>query len=292
MSIREGDVEEGRGTVRALSVRPLLLAATRVGIPISARTRARLGAVSPLQRVPWDDVATLTEEIEAACRGDDDKLARFAAIMNEHAPELHMLAGALVDPRNVFRLIFAVTAWAYPSIRATPRFSRQRLELTLELGPDLRSSAGFFRVSEYCMAYAVCALGLPPCGHSARIEARRASYVFRLPPSRTWLARSRRAARELVGADPLDWLWSMRDELLGLRRRQESGTAEPLAPPSWGLTPREQTVLEQLARGQTNKQIASRLGCSIRTIEVHVTRILRKSGTSGRAELIARLWRG
>lgn len=59
----------------------------------------------------------------------------------------------------------------------------------------------------------------------------------------------------------------------------------------WGLTPREREVLEGLAAGGSNKDIANALGCSERTVEVHVSRILEKSASDGRAQVVARFWK-
>ncbi|MHB1501842.1 MAG: response regulator [Candidatus Dormibacteria bacterium] len=55
-----------------------------------------------------------------------------------------------------------------------------------------------------------------------------------------------------------------------------------------GLTDREHEVLESLARGLPNKQIAVRLNLGLRTVEGHVTKILTKLGVSSRTE--AALW--
>jgi DNA-binding NarL/FixJ family response regulator len=52
------------------------------------------------------------------------------------------------------------------------------------------------------------------------------------------------------------------------------------------LTVREQEVLQQLANGQSNKQIARTLDLSVRTIETHRLNIKRKLGIEGQAELI------
>jgi DNA-binding NarL/FixJ family response regulator len=49
-----------------------------------------------------------------------------------------------------------------------------------------------------------------------------------------------------------------------------------------GLTPREQAVARLVARGLTNPQIAAELGAAERTIDTHVSRILRKLGVSSR----------
>jgi DNA-binding NarL/FixJ family response regulator len=50
------------------------------------------------------------------------------------------------------------------------------------------------------------------------------------------------------------------------------------------LTAREREVLGCLAEGMSNKQIARALGISIRTVTVHVSNLLRKTGASSRTE--------
>jgi DNA-binding NarL/FixJ family response regulator len=51
------------------------------------------------------------------------------------------------------------------------------------------------------------------------------------------------------------------------------------------LTPREQEVLRLLARGYLYKEIALRLGISAKTVEAHVSAVLRKLQLSNRHEL-------
>jgi DNA-binding NarL/FixJ family response regulator len=51
------------------------------------------------------------------------------------------------------------------------------------------------------------------------------------------------------------------------------------------LTARERDVLRYLARGYTNKEIASRLSISIKTVETHASAVLRKLQLSNRREL-------
>ncbi len=48
-------------------------------------------------------------------------------------------------------------------------------------------------------------------------------------------------------------------------------------------------VLERLAIGESNKQIAAALACAEVTIERHVTSLLRASGASSRTGLLARM---
>ena len=51
------------------------------------------------------------------------------------------------------------------------------------------------------------------------------------------------------------------------------------------LTPREREVLRQIARGFTYRQVATRLHISVKTVETHMTSVLRKLQLSTRHEL-------
>jgi DNA-binding NarL/FixJ family response regulator len=51
------------------------------------------------------------------------------------------------------------------------------------------------------------------------------------------------------------------------------------------LTPREREVLRYIARGYAYKQIARQLGISVKTVETHVSAVLRKLQLSSRYEL-------
>jgi DNA-binding NarL/FixJ family response regulator len=54
------------------------------------------------------------------------------------------------------------------------------------------------------------------------------------------------------------------------------------------LTPRERSVLEHLARGLANKQIAAALGISERTVKFHVSSVFEKLGAGNRTEAVTR----
>jgi DNA-binding CsgD family transcriptional regulator/tetratricopeptide (TPR) repeat protein len=56
------------------------------------------------------------------------------------------------------------------------------------------------------------------------------------------------------------------------------------------LTPREREVLDLLAAGRTYAEIATALFISQKTVSVHVTHVLQKTGTSSRAEAAAWAW--
>ena len=102
------------------------------------------------------------------------------------------------------------------------------------------------------------------------------------------------AAAASLGASPL------RTELEALARRAridlpaggQGAPAEPVsgaaaAAADLGLTAREREVLEHLALGRTNRQIADELFISIKTAVVHVSHILRKLGATNRSEAAA-----
>ncbi len=65
----------------------------------------------------------------------------------------------------------------------------------------------------------------------------------------------------------------------------DQATAKPAAE-EVDLTRREQDVLHLLAEGLSNNQIGEQLHLSPRTVEKHVSSLLRKSNTSNRAELV------
>lgn len=70
--------------------------------------------------------------------------------------------------------------------------------------------------------------------------------------------------------------------------RRGRGTAEvPDALRPLGVTSREVEVLELVGLGLSNDQIGARLFLSPRTVETHVTSLLRKTGTETRLELVA-----
>jgi len=70
-----------------------------------------------------------------------------------------------------------------------------------------------------------------------------------------------------------------------LARRWRSGAAQRAE--GGALTARESDVLALLARGRSNKQIASELSLGLRTVEGHVSAVLAKLGAASRTEAVA-----
>jgi DNA-binding NarL/FixJ family response regulator len=74
------------------------------------------------------------------------------------------------------------------------------------------------------------------------------------------------------------------DRLVGAlgRRAQASGTENGKA----GLSPREEEILRLVAWGYSNKEIASRLELSVKTIETHKSNATQKLGLQTRIEVV------
>jgi DNA-binding NarL/FixJ family response regulator len=71
-------------------------------------------------------------------------------------------------------------------------------------------------------------------------------------------------------------------EMLKLR----AGTVQTLPGLNIDFTPREQSVLDLVAEGLMNKEIARRLDTSVRNVEKYVSRLFDKTGTGSRTELV------
>ena len=61
--------------------------------------------------------------------------------------------------------------------------------------------------------------------------------------------------------------------------------AQPIDPELDQLSPREREVLRYIARGYTYKEVGGELGISVKTVETHVSAVLRKLQLSSRYEL-------
>ena len=80
-------------------------------------------------------------------------------------------------------------------------------------------------------------------------------------------------------------LESIKDILHG-QMGNTSGFVTTPPPISIELTPREQSVLDLVAQGLMNKEIARDLNTSVRNVEKYVSRLFSKTGTNSRTELV------
>jgi NarL family two-component system response regulator LiaR len=97
--------------------------------------------------------------------------------------------------------------------------------------------------------------------------------------------------RTLDGESPLNQELAMR---LLTRMASEGGSStgthreERQGPMPEGITPREAEVLQHLAQGRTNPQIAENLEVSRGTVKIHVQNIIAKLGVSDRTQAAVR----
>jgi DNA-binding CsgD family transcriptional regulator len=96
-----------------------------------------------------------------------------------------------------------------------------------------------------------------------------------VPQARAVASAARRTA-EVVGAAPLA-------ASLG----PPVPDAAPVERPAGGLTPREREILQLVAQGRSNGEVARELFISVKTVSVHVSNILAKLGAAGRTEAAA-----
>lgn len=109
---------------------------------------------------------------------------------------------------------------------------------------------------------------------------------------RTWGVLSAEATQDELVAGVLavgEGLWvgapSLVAELMRLPRGGESSSEDSLIEP---LTAREKEVLQLMAQGLANKQIALSLGISEHTVKFHLSSLYAKLGISSRTEAVRR----
>lgn len=100
---------------------------------------------------------------------------------------------------------------------------------------------------------------------------------------RHWKEARLRAGR--LGARPLAALVAGEERALALG----SSTTRQASTPAFTLSPRQNEVARHLSAGRTNKEMASLLGLSVRTVDMHVAHLLARLDCRTRAEAAAKL---
>jgi len=109
------------------------------------------------------------------------------------------------------------------------------------------------------------------------LKAGASAYVLKQSTSNELVAAVQAAANGHLYLDT-----SLRDRLSATFLRRHSRAEAP--PPS--LSERETVVLRDIAWGYSNKEIASRLDLSVKTVEVHKANGMRKLGLRGRLDVV------
>jgi DNA-binding NarL/FixJ family response regulator len=99
---------------------------------------------------------------------------------------------------------------------------------------------------------------------------------------------ARRAIQAVTANSNTSEITDLAGQLAEIKALLKQKPAINVTPPPIKLefTPREQSVLELVVEGLMNKEIAKRLGTTIRNVEKYVSRLFSKTGTSSRTELV------
>lgn len=105
------------------------------------------------------------------------------------------------------------------------------------------------------------------------------------------------ARRQFLGLGALGWVarcdWVGRGDETGRADHErdplDDDTDPPLPEPEPGLTPTERVVARLVAEGRTNREAASELVVSVRTIESHLSRIYSKLAVTNRTQLALKM---
>src|SRR5919198_1380290 len=200
-------------------------------------------------------VAELAEAAARLCGFDPSELA-----LVRRAAFVHDVGRVAIDPR-IWQKPAALTVDEWEQVRLHP-YHTERVVL----------HPGF-----------LASLAEPACAHHERLDGdgyHRRMSASALPP----------AARLLAAADTFHAMREPRPYRPGLSPEEatkpvsEAGRRRP--PPverPAGLTEREAKVVGLLARGLQTKQVARRLGISVKTADRHIQNAYRKMGVSSRA---------
>lgn len=273
----------------AVSVRHGIPRSALLGRPsITERELARGG------RVSWDAFCEFASRLELAW-ADHGGLERFARAFSPELPEIRAIVRAIATPRQVLELMLSLGGWAHPSLQTrTSELPDGRLELTIAIPEALRDNPAFFRITALTVAQAPAVVGLPAAEVELELAPRLGRMRFATAPGRTLFTRARETVDELSRVT-MERILELQEEVRALRHAATGVPPDPMTRARelgerWRLTPRQTQVLAGLSRGGSNREIAAQLGLSDRTVELHVTAILKRSGLENRTRLAASFW--
>lgn len=156
------------------------------------------------------------------------------------------------------------------------RLARVRGRIEAALGRREQAAAAFERALEH-----IEPLAMPY--ERALIELAHGQFLRRHGRRRAASEQLTRAREVFAALEARPALERCERELVacGLKPSRRGADEQP------DLTPQEQAVAQLVATGRTNREVAAELLLSVKTIEVHLTRIYAKLGVSSRAQLAA-----
>lgn len=267
------------------------------GLPVDVRQLRRLSG-----GLEWPHFVEMVERIEA--RIGYERLETLCARVPDLAPASRRILSNFVSARTLIRFVCRLMGPnQYPMFEASyDERQDDRGELIghvrMRLRPGFRECLTVFKLMGPAQASIPCFLGQPPTRFTAQPTPRGTDTQLVLPPSQTALARASRRFKPAPGwKDTLRHLEeghaSLREANEQLWRHRDTAFEAKLsqAASRWGLTARQVQVVSGLARGLSNKELGSELGCSVKTVETHVTEVLRRAAAASRLSLVAAFWK-
>jgi DNA-binding CsgD family transcriptional regulator len=213
---------------------------------------------------------------------DEELLAHLGLLGLRLVAERERHAGTRVSARLLARGRRDIARYEGHLDRVLDGPGRRRPELTAAWRAE-RHRDDPERWDESARAWAAAAW--PRAAATARLRAAEARLAR--PDERAAGARALAGIRAAAEAD--GWRLLV-DQVDGVARRAgvvPAGEGAPVRVPAGRLTRRERAVLDLVAAGATNRQIAAALYISPKTASVHVSRILTKLGAATRQEAVA-----
>lgn len=284
-----------RPTHGLLSWQPIVAAYDTLhlgSVPDDAYSSETLEAVrrarSTREFVSWNTYLNLLQQARDWC-GSDDRFVAACTHFDSAVPELRAFATSRVGVHEFARFVIeSYDSASYPEVsHATRVLDDGRLELKIRLPPHYRDGQVWFVGNIGSLRTISRHLGLPLASVEAEVGTHHGTYLISFPPD------EQRAPlpvpTETGGAARLFNI--LRDDFrLAVAQRSEARDPTDRVKEMsgrWGLTRQETKVLGGICRALANKEIAVELSCSVRTIEVHVTHVLKKAGLDSRAHLVA-----
>lgn len=233
-------------------------------------------ADSPFRRVPWEQYATVMERLQDAVGGEEALVVRSRDTYRL-VPEFNMLAASFRAPKRALAFLFrTVQPSIWPMIEVQLCDTRSRgVELKARLRPGHRACRAVFAWTAGATAGIPVHLGMAPAElHDLELTGRGMS--LRLRFRRGGGGKNVRVNR---GAEPAS------GRVLEVEGRLERAMT------AWKLSPRQEEVLRHLVGGRDNQEIARELGCSLKTVEAHVTALLDRADEPSRLAVVAAFWR-
>jgi non-specific serine/threonine protein kinase len=301
----QGDYERAM----ALGEEGLVLARRFEDSTSVATILVNLGSVA-MSRMEVDRASALLEEAVATSRASGDDwglshalytLGMVAVVRHDHAGAMTLheeslaLARKSGDEVGIVRALGqgALTALVRGDLRQADKLSKATLELSRRLGIWHYSASclSIFGASAALRGYLVRAVRL----WAAEASLREAMGIPRMPAELSFFRPYVEVVRAKLSAAEWEKAWrqgramDMEEAMEYALSEEKPAPADTSAPEKrpGGLTGRQWEIASLVARGLTNRQIASELSISEHTVATHVGKTLKKLGLSSRSQLAA-----